>query len=133
MQQPLSLGAQRNNRSRVVSYGREAELDNIDMPPKQLSLLLPGQDNNEPKDDNRPKTKRPSRWHELMARAFEIDVLECDACGGRLQFIDSFCETEKIEEVLSSLGMADATSQSIAARAPPKPRDNGPLFERLAQ
>jgi len=61
-------------RSQVVCFGREAEPDDIDKQAKQLSLLLPGQslvDNGIPKDDDRPKTQRPSRWSELMARALE--------------------------------------------------------------
>lgn len=117
-------------RSQVVRFGREAEQHNIDKPAKQLSLLFSGQDSNDHKDDL-PKAKRLSKWHELMARAFKIDVLQCE-CGGRLKFIDSYCESEKIDEVMNSLGLADVTSHTVDARAPPKPRNDGPLFDRVA-
>ena len=79
----------------------------------------------------KPKPDRLSKWADLMQRAFKVDLLACD-CGGRLQFIDCYCEKKKIDEILRALGMSEDEPQLSQQRAPPKARDTGPLF-RLAK
>jgi len=115
-------------RASVIRYGRKEKPKDTNSPssPTQLPLRftskpLPIEIAKEPKPD------RPSKWADLMERAFKIDVLACD-CGGRLQFIDCYCERKQIDEILRSLGMSESDSESSQGRAPPEPRDNGPLF-----
>jgi len=115
-------------RSSVTRYGRKEKSDDTakQSSPKQLTLKLIS----EPIPiitPKQPKASRPSKWAELMQRAFKIDVLACE-CGGRLKFIDCYCETKKIDEILRSLGLSQGDPQSRQERAPPKTRDNGPLF-----
>jgi uncharacterized protein YbaR (Trm112 family) len=50
-----------------------------------------------------------------MRRAFEIDVLACPRCGGRLRLIATIDDPDAIRAVLA----ASAVSRELADRAPP--------------
>jgi uncharacterized protein YbaR (Trm112 family) len=50
-----------------------------------------------------------------MRRAFEIDVLACPRCGGRLRLITTVEDPREIREVLAGL----ALSAEPVDRAPP--------------
>jgi hypothetical protein len=50
-----------------------------------------------------------------MQRAFEVDVLVCRTCGGRLQLIATILDPETIRAMLRSLGVAT----EAADRGPP--------------
>jgi hypothetical protein len=54
-------------------------------------------------------------WAKLMHRAFEIDVLACPRCGGRLRLLATVEDPREIHEVLAAL----ALSASPMDRAPP--------------
>ena len=56
-------------------------------------------------------------WAALMRRAFEIDVLACPRCGGRLRLIATVEDPRAIREVLDAL----AFSTEVVERAPPRP------------
>ncbi len=45
-------------------------------------------------------------WAGLMRRAFDIDVLACPRCGGRLRLIATVEEPGAIRAILTSLGLA---------------------------
>ena len=62
-------------------------------------------------------THRHWSWAKLMHRAFEIDVLACPQCGGRLRLIAIVEDPREIGEVLSSLGLSAEVD-----RAPPPRR-----------
>jgi len=115
-------------RASVIRYGRKPESESIAeaSSPKQLTLPLISESISTVQT-KATQASRPSKWSELMQRAFKCDVLACD-CGGRLRFIDCYCERKKIDETLRSLGMSEADVESSQERAPPKPRDDGPLF-----
>ena len=54
-------------------------------------------------------------WADLMRRAFEIDVLACPRCGGRLRLIATVDDPDAIRAILA----AGAVSRELADRAPP--------------
>jgi len=54
-------------------------------------------------------------WADLMRRAFEIDVLTCPRCGGRLRLIAIVEDPRVIEAILSGL----TSAAERADRAPP--------------
>ena len=60
-----------------------------------------------------PTATRPRNysWAELMRRVFEIDVLECPWCGGRMRVLAAIVTPEAIRAILDCLG--------LPARAPP--------------
>ena len=60
-------------------------------------------------------TRRHWPWAKLMHRAFEIDVLACPRCGGRMRLLATVEDPREIHEVLSAL----ALSASHIDRAPP--------------
>ena len=68
-------------------------------------------------DDTTAKpTPRHWSWARLMQRAFEIDVLACPRCGGRLRLIATVEDPRAIREVLDAL----AFSTEAVERAPPR-------------
>ncbi len=50
-------------------------------------------------------------WATLMARVFELDVLACPRCGGRMRILASIDSPDAIQKILSCLG--------LPTRAPP--------------
>ena len=54
-------------------------------------------------------------WADLMRRAFDIDVLACPRCGGRMRLISSIDDAKVIDEILAGL----ARSAERVDRAPP--------------
>ncbi len=59
--------------------------------------------------------RRNWTWAQLMARAFEVDVLCCARCGGRLRLIAIILDPQAIRALLRSLGPPTETPD----RAPP--------------
>lgn len=53
-------------------------------------------------------------WADLMRRAFDIDVLACPRCGGRLRLIVTVEDPDAIRAILAAL----AESREPTARAP---------------
>lgn len=54
-------------------------------------------------------------WADLMRRAFDIDVLACPRCGGRLRLVATVEDPDAIRAMLAAL----AESRELAWRAPP--------------
>ena len=66
----------------------------------------------------RPAAARGSRhwaWAALMRRAFEIDVLACPRCGGRLRLMATVEDPDAIRTILAAV----ALSRELPDRAPP--------------
>lgn len=55
-------------------------------------------------------------WAKLMRRAFDIDVLACPRCGGRLRLLGLVEDPHAIHAILESLTI----SADLADRAPPE-------------
>ncbi len=64
------------------------------------SLIVPGGGVGE-KLDNQPSN---DCWAALMRRVFELDVLECPKCGGRMEMIAVITEQSTIKKILTSVG-----------------------------
>jgi hypothetical protein len=63
-------------------------------------------------------------WAELMRRVFEIEVLECERCGGRRRIIAAIHPPDTTRKILECLG--------LPSRAPPVARAaSESLFEEL--
>ena len=92
-------------RARVVAY---------DAPPVQAPAAASASAD----ANDAPPAAPPSRhwaWAELMRRAFDIDVLACPRCGGRLRLIATVEAPDAVRAILASL----ALSEEGADRAPP--------------
>lgn len=70
---------------------------------------------------------RPKRhsWADLLSRTFQIDVLACPGCGGRLRLIATIEHRAVIEKILRYLGL----SGELPKPAPPRQPSWLPGFE----
>jgi hypothetical protein len=93
-------------RARVVAYGRVS------------TAAAP----NPPESSGEDAIARPAHrhwpWAQLMRRAFEIDVLACPRCGGRLRLIATVEDPGEIRSVLGALALSGAPLD----RPPPAPQ-----------
>ena len=58
----------------------------------------------------KPKKKRGCQprnysWAELMSRVFELDVLACPRCGGRMRILAAIDSPDAIQKILTCLGL----------------------------
>ena len=63
-----------------------------------------------------PGTPRSWAWAALMRRAFELDVLACPRCGGRLRVIATIEDPRVIRQLLAHFGLPTVIP---SPRAPP--------------
>jgi hypothetical protein len=54
-------------------------------------------------------------WATLLRRSFEVDVLTCAHCGGRVRVLGEITEPSMVRLILESLGLP--TEAPVAARA----------------
>jgi hypothetical protein len=59
------------------------------------------------------------RWADLLRRVFEIDVLRCARCGGRLRFVAAIDDPEVVRRILGHLGLPTSIAPPLPARSPP--------------
>ena len=59
------------------------------------------------------------KWADLLRRVFEIDVLACARCGGRLRFVAAIDDPEAIRRILGHLGLPTSITPPLPARPPP--------------
>jgi hypothetical protein len=57
-------------------------------------------------------------WPTLLRRSFEVDVLSCPSCGGRLRVLGEITEPRMVGLVLDSLGMPSEAPRAARARDP---------------
>jgi hypothetical protein len=70
----------------------------------------------EPGRDAIAPTCRHVAWATLMRRIFEIDVLACPRCGGRMRVLATIEEPGVVEKILRHVGLA---AEPVVPRAPP--------------
>jgi hypothetical protein len=51
---------------------------------------------------------------------FEIDVLACARCSGRLRFVAAIDDPDVIRRILAHLGLPTAIAPPLPARSPPE-------------
>lgn len=61
------------------------------------------------------------RWADLMRRAFDVDVLACPRCGGRLGLLALLEPGAITARILRHLGLPAEVPPARPARAPPLP------------
>jgi len=57
-------------------------------------------------------------WASLLRRSFDVDVLRCAGCGGRLRVLSEVTEPALVGLVLDSLGMPSEAPRTARARDP---------------
>ena len=69
------------------------------------------------------RRSRYRSWAELMRRAFEVDVLACPRCGGRMFVLATIDDPAVIRRILTHLGLPMAPGEPAPERAPPQEHD----------
>jgi hypothetical protein len=59
------------------------------------------------------------RWADLLRRVFEIDVLRCARCAGRLRFVAAIDDPEVVRRILGHLRLPTSIAPPLPARPPP--------------
>ena len=57
-------------------------------------------------------------WASLLRRSFDVDVLACSSCGGRLRVLGEVTEPAMVRLVLDALGMPTDAPRVARARDP---------------
>lgn len=86
--------------------------------------IVPKQENSpgeKPEDGKHPTTRKYWAWAKLLARVFEIDILECPRCKSQMQTIAFITDPKAIRDILTSLKMATA---------PPEPEKSQFVMEQ---
>jgi putative transposase/transposase-like zinc-binding protein len=108
------LAPNARSRAAVVSYGAASAVE----PPPEAAVST-ATDAPSASDAASLPPRRGWTWAQLMQRAFDVDVLICRACGGRLQLIATILDPATIRAILRSMGVA---TEAAADRAPPGAR-----------
>jgi len=58
------------------------------------------------------------RWPQLLQRTFDVDVLECPKCRGRLRILEAVVETDAARQILERLGLPSDSPRLVRARDP---------------
>jgi len=94
------------HRARVVPAGKA-----VDLPTHEPGISASTGDRCEREEPPVATRPRNYSWAELMRRVFEIDVLECPCCRGRMRVIAAIVTPEAIRAILDCL--------DLPSRAPP--------------
>ena len=58
-------------------------------------------------------------WADLMRRVFQIDILACAVCSGRLRFIATIEDPPVVQRILAHVGLPTTLPEASPARPPP--------------
>lgn len=72
----------------------------------------------------RHPSARGASWADLMRRAFEVDVLKCPRCGGRLLLIALIEASAVAQRIVTQLRLPADVPRLTPARAPPTGDDD---------
>ncbi len=77
-------------------------------------------DASQPPGRSRSQPRPHTPWAELLRRTFEIDVLACPDCGGRLRLVATIEDPAVARRILSHLGLSTECPEPGPARSPPR-------------
>lgn len=105
-------------RSRVVPERIISDLT-LQPPPAPVMETSPPDTEPTPAQTSRSQEARRS-WAILMKRVYELDVLECERCGGRMRVIGAIQDKSEVKKVLEHAGLPALPPRLKPARAPPE-------------
>ena len=92
-------------------------------PDADVSSTAPPEDPPDTKEPNPPEKPRDWRWADLMRRVFDLDVLACQRCGGRMSVIATIEAADVLRNILGHLGLPTNPPAALPARPPPSLAD----------
>jgi hypothetical protein len=98
----------------------ETEAATPDRAPEADTVASPGPETSlEGRPSRAPEKPRDWAWADLMRRVFDLDVLACPRCGGRMTLIATIEAGEVIRKILRHLGLPTEPPSPLPARPPP--------------
>jgi len=88
---------------------------------KLRSRVVPSYGKPKAGDGEQRSSRNPTDWASLMQHAFEIDVLSCPKCGGRMRLIALIKERRVIRRILEHLGIDPDPPEAWPIREPVQP------------
>jgi hypothetical protein len=88
-------------------------------PVAAVSGIGSGEDPGSTKKPTPPEKPRDWKWAELMRRVFDLDVLACPRCGGRMAVIATIEAADVLRKILGHLGLPTDPPAPLPARPPP--------------
>ena len=70
-------------------------------------------------------------WAILLRRSFDVDVMQCPKCGGRLRVVAVITEREPVRRILAHLGLPTEAAPPARARDPTDDLDDVELAGQL--
>ena len=67
-------------------------------------------------------------WSKLLRRTFDIDILDCAKCHGRLRVVAAIVDVRDARRILERLGVPSAAPQAARARDPTHLEDEQQVF-----
>jgi len=67
--------------------------------------------------DGRGLLELKREWADLMRRGFDLDVLACPRCGGRMRLLATIEDPQGIRKILAHLGLPT----EVLVLSPPRP------------
>jgi hypothetical protein len=87
---------------------------------KDRDKIVPAGKRERNEADRAKRGKNRLAWAALMARVYQIDVLECDHCGGRMRIMAAVTDPASIRRYLEGTGQSAEVPTLAPARAPPQ-------------
>ncbi len=88
-------------------------------PTADVSGTAPAENPGDAKEANPPEKPRDWKWADLMRRVFDLDVLACPRCGGRMSVIATIEAADVLRKILGHLGLPTDPPAPLPARPPP--------------
>ena len=88
-------------------------------PAADVSGTAPAENPSDAKKANPPEKPRDWKWADLMRRVFDLDVLACPRCGGRMSVIATIEAADVLRKILGHLGLPIDPPAPLSARPPP--------------
>ncbi len=128
------LAPRARNRARAVAHGAAApapfglappvtDVPRADASPPDVPATRPTTDPSDATELPRPEKPRDWKWADLMRRVFDLDVLECPRCGGRMSVIATIEAADVLRKILGHLGLPTDPPTPLPARPPPSALD----------
>ena len=92
-------------------------------PTADVSATAPPDDPRDANEPNPPAKPRDWKWADLMRPVFDLDVLACPPCGGRMSVIATIEAADVLRKILGHLRLPTDPSAPMPARPPPSLRD----------
>jgi Putative transposase len=118
-------------RARAVAHGAAVpapdgpaspgvEAPGADLPPATTGVPTAAAASDPPDAKEPPRREKPRdwKWADLMRRVFDLDVLECPRCGGRMSVIATIEAADVLRKILAHLRLPTDPPAPLPARPP---------------